>query len=329
MMLTFKMLHVERPPIPRLTEDLDSFQLQWDVFSSGLFRGMDLSNIFFAGGGVLAAATKVDTDHPTMQNRKTSSGKSENNVTTKDLLGFSGNIPDDEDEDDLVFNLDEEQDEEEEVSLEPNVFVDEQVMQTQAPGDTIRNMMSSGAPGGGLTQTSFATTNLFEANSYKEKLKEYYNQSKYNASDVDIFLYGLSEEEAEKKVIHIYETFKKNLTGRNDNTRVSMPATLYNTTDGDIMIIRTKHAITFHFGYPIRPVQIILRIYKSPAEILMGFDVDCCCIGYDGKQVYCLPRARRAINTRMNLVDVERQSTTYEVRLFKYAKRGFRVVSIL
>src|SRR3989338_7100119 len=27
----------------------------------------------------------------------------------------------------------------------------------------------------------------------------------------------------------------------------------------------------------------------------------------------------------MNLVDIDRQSTTYEVRLFKYAKRGFRV----
>jgi hypothetical protein len=57
----------------------------------------------------------------------------------------------------------------------------------------------------------------------------------------------------------------------------------------------------------------------------MGFDLDCCCIGYDGKEVWALPRARRAIGTRMNLVDVGRQSTTYEIRLFKYAKRGFRV----
>lgn len=70
----------------------------------------------------------------------------------------------------------------------------------------------------------------------------------------------------------------------------------------------------------------------------MGFDIDSCCIGYDGQQVWCLPRCRRAINTAMNLVDVDRQSTTYEIRLFKYvgkylyilpiyryAKRGFRV----
>jgi hypothetical protein len=32
-------------------------------------------------------------------------------------------------------------------------------------------------------------------------------------------------------------------------------------------------------------VQIILRLYTSPAEVLLCFDVDCCCIGYDGRNV--------------------------------------------
>jgi hypothetical protein len=50
----------------------------------------------------------------------------------------------------------------------------------------------------------------------------------------------------------------------------------------------------------------------------MGFNVDCCIIGYDRNKVWALPRARRAISLRM--------STTYEVRLFKYAKRDFQVV---
>lgn len=35
--------------------------------------------------------------------------------------------------------------------------------------------------------------------------------------------------------------------------------------------------------FPIRNIQIILRLYKSPAEILAGFDIDCACFGYDGK----------------------------------------------
>lgn len=90
-------------------------------------------------------------------------------------------------------------------------------------------------------------------------------------------------------------------------------------------MVRTKHAITIIGQYPVRHTQIILRLYKSPAEILMGFDVDCCCVGYDGKDVYALPRAKRALTKRYNLVDMSRRSLTYETRLYKYAKRGFAV----
>ena len=38
-------------------------------------------------------------------------------------------------------------------------------------------------------------------------------------------------------------------------------------------------------------VQIILRVYHSPSEVLCGFDVDPCCVGYDGTTVWALPRA--------------------------------------
>ena len=34
-----------------------------------------------------------------------------------------------------------------------------------------------------------------------------------------------------------------------------------------------------------RRVQIILRLYSSPAEVLMGFDIDSCCVAYDGTSV--------------------------------------------
>lgn len=36
-------------------------------------------------------------------------------------------------------------------------------------------------------------------------------------------------------------------------------------------IIRTKYAVTFLNEYPFRNIQIVLRLYKSPAEVLMGF----------------------------------------------------------
>jgi hypothetical protein len=37
--------------------------------------------------------------------------------------------------------------------------------------------------------------------------------------------------------------------------------------------------------YPYRSVQIVLRLYSSPAEILAGFDVDVACCAYDGGRV--------------------------------------------
>lgn len=46
---------------------------------------------------------------------------------------------------------------------------------------------------------------------------------------------------------------------------------------------------------------------------------------YDGSRVFALPRAKRALTKHMNVVDLGRMSQTYEVRLAKYAKRGFAV----
>lgn len=58
----------------------------------------------------------------------------------------------------------------------------------------------------------------------------------------------------------------------------------------------------------------------------MGFDVDSCCCGFDGKKPYVIPRSQRALNKQYNFVDMGRRSLTYEVRLFKYSKRGFAVL---
>lgn len=44
-------------------------------------------------------------------------------------------------------------------------------------------------------------------------------------------------------------------------------------------------------------VQVILRLYQSPSEVLLGFDCDPCCVGFDGNVVWALPRALRALRT--------------------------------
>eukprot|EP00008_Paramoeba_atlantica_P010744 CAMPEP_0201480894 /NCGR_PEP_ID=MMETSP0151_2-20130828/5266_1 /ASSEMBLY_ACC=CAM_ASM_000257 /TAXON_ID=200890 /ORGANISM="Paramoeba atlantica, Strain 621/1 / CCAP 1560/9" /LENGTH=1568 /DNA_ID=CAMNT_0047862883 /DNA_START=283 /DNA_END=4989 /DNA_ORIENTATION=+ len=125
------------------------------------------------------------------------------------------------------------------------------------------------------------------------------------SSDVDLFFYGLSELEAQDKVDSIFQVVKD--------------------TVQDAEIIRTKNAITILGKPPFRHIQIILRMYTGPAEVLMGFDIDSCTFGFDGEKVWTLPRGRRALNKRYNLVDLSRRSLTYEYRLQKYSKRGFGV----
>jgi hypothetical protein len=69
----------------------------------------------------------------------------------------------------------------------------------------------------------------------------------------------------------------------------------------------------------------VLRIYKSVSEILTGFDIDCSGAAYDGKQVYCTPRALQSYMTQVNHIDLSRRSPSYENRLSKYSHRGFEV----
>ena len=58
----------------------------------------------------------------------------------------------------------------------------------------------------------------------------------------------------------------------------------------------------------------------------MGFDVDCCAVGFDGKNVWASPRAHHALTYQLNTVDMTRRSPSYEMRLAKYCTRGFGVL---
>lgn len=143
-------------------------------------------------------------------------------------------------------------------------------------------------------------------NSSKRALRQYYHEVVAPASDVDLFIYGLTEDEAIEKIKQIERSIRE--------------AILIETTT-----IRTKNAITIASQYPTRHIQIVLRIYKSVSEILTGFDVDCSCAAYDGKEVYVAPRALAAYMTQINQIDLTRRSPSYENRLSKYSHRGFEV----
>ena len=136
--------------------------------------------------------------------------------------------------------------------------------------------------------------------------RSYYHEKLAPASDVDLFLYGLDEKQAVEKIKQI-------------ETRIRDSILSETTT------IRTKNAITIASQYPIRHVQIVLRLYKNVSEILTGFDVDCSSVAYDGSQVWATPRAIGALITQINTIDLSRRSPSYENRLSKYSHRGFEV----
>ncbi len=140
----------------------------------------------------------------------------------------------------------------------------------------------------------------------KKSRREYYHRHLAPASDVDLFLYGLTEEQGREKIKQIERSIKDSI--------------LYETTT-----IRTKNAITIASQHPTRHVQIVLRLYDSISQIITGFDVDCACAAYDGKQVYAAPRAIAAFVTQCNTIDLKRRSPSYENRLSKYNHRGFEV----
>ncbi|KZL67095.1 ankyrin repeat protein [Colletotrichum tofieldiae] len=145
-----------------------------------------------------------------------------------------------------------------------------------------------------------------EFNTSKRKLREYYHEKFCPASDVDLFLYGLTHEEAIEKIKEIESSVRDAILN-------------------EVTVVRTKYAITIASQYPTRHIQIVLRVYKSVGEILTGFDIDAAGGAYDGKQVWVTPRALGSFITQVNQIDLTRRSPSYENRLSKYSHRSFEI----
>lgn len=106
----------------------------------------------------------------------------------------------------------------------------------------------------------------------------------WDKSDIDVFLYGLTPLQAIEKVKHIYKIFKSNLP-----------------PDEPTFAVRNCRTITLYSTFPIRRVQIILKIVPTPKDVLLGFDLDICKVGWDGKELWMLPRCARAIESTFSM----------------------------
>jgi hypothetical protein len=72
-----------------------------------------------------------------------------------------------------------------------------------------------------------------------------------------------------------------------------------------------------------RKYQIILRAYPSESAVIHAFDVGSCCVAYDGTTARATTLGAFAQLFRINLVNPDYRSTTYEKRLVKYFERYY------
>jgi len=128
-------------------------------------------------------------------------------------------------------------------------------------------------------------------------------------NDVDIFFVGTQPDQA---TAIIRQQIGRNQAARSENsvsTRFSRR--LANGTIDKSSIV---------------DVQYILRLYRSISEVIHGFDVDCCCMAYDGNNVWITPRAYYSMQKGYNSLNKERLSPSYEYRMLKYAYRGMPIL---
>ncbi|KAF7338483.1 hypothetical protein MVEN_02074300 [Mycena venus] len=136
----------------------------------------------------------------------------------------------------------------------------------------------------------------------------------WQSSDIDAYIYGLSPTLANKKIEHIAATCKKNLP-----------------PGSPFLVVRNSQTITIYSKWPRRRVQIVLKLVKSPREVLLNFDLDICGCTWDGTDVYLLPRCVRTLETATNTFVMDLinghylgdRKATRDKRVFKYANKGY------
>jgi hypothetical protein len=137
--------------------------------------------------------------------------------------------------------------------------------------------------------------------------------------DLDLFIYGLDEEKALVKmgqVVQYAETFCKKSGYKVRYVRSSAALSIIIT---DPNRGKMRH-------YPLYILQVILRAYAHPSEVLHGFDLGSSAVGWNGHSLYFTALGKFAYEYGLNIFDNSRRSTTYEHRLKKYHSRGFGIV---
>ncbi|KAE9405412.1 hypothetical protein BT96DRAFT_972558 [Gymnopus androsaceus JB14] len=171
---------------------------------------------------------------------------------------------------------------------------------------------------GGLVLGALLTPDIPSSATLPATERSHLNQpSEWISSDIDVYIYGLDVQEANTKIEHIAQVYKNNL----------------GSADAPFLVVRNSQTITLYSEWPKRRVQIVLKLVKSPRDVLLNFDLDICAVGWDGKEVWMLPRFVRALETGTNVFTMDLvnghylgdRKATRDKRVFKYAKRGYGI----
>jgi hypothetical protein len=147
------------------------------------------------------------------------------------------------------------------------------------------------------------------------------------SSDIDIFFYDLTPDEAGKMritaIIFLVEKWKLHpdieeiFIKRNEFTTTVCIATKEGNFDPIVGNYEEYHRYEFQF---------IHRIYPTISSIIGGFDLSACMVAYDGNEIYATPLGMWSMQNKSIIIDTKRRSTSFEHRLRKYQRYGFRLI---
>ena len=86
----------------------------------------------------------------------------------------------------------------------------------------------------------------------------------------------------------------------------------------------TPGLVTFYIWREreLSKIQLILRAFRDMDELLHGFDIGSCCVGFDGTTTFMTELAAFSLMHRVNIVFPMYRSISFEARLIKYFRRG-------
>lgn len=145
---------------------------------------------------------------------------------------------------------------------------------------------------GGLVNHAISTAPLTDLNSL--------------SSDIDIFMYGVNEMQAQKLMNQIYESLK-DIVPENK-------------------CVKTNKTITIILPKPYRHIQLVTKLFNSIGDILNEFDLGCSKVAFDGKNVWTTIDGHFSLVNNTNVYSPNNNNSAYESRLVKYSHRGYRVM---